>query len=805
MRSERREKRNRQRRQVLSVNDDYNNNEGDSPVVDQDKRFAALLSKNEDELLNFVAQVNKVYQEKLRRPAPFMTFVLCGMQSAGKSTIMERFMNAVVNIVHEGTGTRCPLDTTCIHDETCDKPVCELSGSELDGGGVNLSVNQVFQLIIAHNKKLGDEDRFGESLYLVYRAKNVQNMRFVDTPGIISNKSTGRDNRKDIKHILVTELRKPNTKLCVLLEPKEFATNPIIDFLDESFGGRVNWINNSTFLMTKFDKQLEDSRAASKANAFFREFHQNACFPFLVITPTLPKENLPSAELYEARKALLTEANVRELSRFQDWHDCHTQYHNEHGDEPLDPKICENIGFSTAKKKMREIMLEDTVKRLPEVITTLRAQLDDCREELSTLQETQRFTNPHEVKRIVQEMLYIIIKRLHSYLDGDLESARRFPEKLQTLYDEIDDEEDSDWERKVLNFHSEKEAKWRDKIADLEGAYPPELQANAKFLGGKQVQRAVEFFRLMMIESLPDPFSLRQHVANGAGYLSGGLQHENWERATVQITSVLMKDMSHPGVNYLVKHIGNIFRRMFQVALEDIKKGTELSLTFKLLPPHIDRILTAEYEEMLWELMVNAADKIHCSMEPMFSTIDPSIPTFHTLPTKNTSPDIPLYMRQHDGNFIPVPSEEKKIERSLMEWATQKLDALVNGSGTQAKEFLRKERRQRAVKKSAFLPDERTTMITSEEIDIILKRSFEYIVALMEFNLIILRFQVNHYMYVGYKTYLDTRFVQSTGQINWEAFIQPDPLVSKRIEELKEQIESISDSLKTVQKISTQI
>ena len=195
MRLERREKRNRQRKKELSVNNGYNANDDlISSTIDQDNRFAALLSKNEDELLNFVAQVNKVYQEKLKRPAPFMTFVLCGMQSAGKSTIMERFMNAVVNIVHEGTGTRCPLDTTCIHDETCDEPICELSGAELDGGGVRLSVNQVFQLIIAHNKKLGDEDRFGESLYLVYRAKNVQNMRFVDTPGIISNRSTGRDN-----------------------------------------------------------------------------------------------------------------------------------------------------------------------------------------------------------------------------------------------------------------------------------------------------------------------------------------------------------------------------------------------------------------------------------------------------------------------------------------------------------------------------------------------------------------------------------------------------------------------------------
>jgi len=224
------------------------------------ERFAEMLSRNEDELLEFVAQVNHVFEEKLKKPAPFMTFVFCGMQSAGKSTIMERFMNAVLNIVQEGTGTRCPLDTTCIHDDSRQEPICDLAGAELAKPGEQLSVDQVFKRITNHNRKLGEEDRFStEPLRLVYRAKNVQNMRFVDTPGIIYHKSTGKDNREDIKKILRSEMRKPNTKLCVLLEPKEFATNPIVEFCDTSLGGRNEWIGSATFLMTKFDKQLEES------------------------------------------------------------------------------------------------------------------------------------------------------------------------------------------------------------------------------------------------------------------------------------------------------------------------------------------------------------------------------------------------------------------------------------------------------------------------------------------------------------------------------------------------------------------
>ena len=177
----------------------------------EDERFKTMMARNEDELLEFVAKVNKVYQEHLNKPAPFMTFVFCGMQSSGKSTIMERFLNSVLNIVQEGTGTRCPLDATCIHDDRYEEPMCELRGNELpdDMKGRELKVDEVFKRIMEHNKSLAATDTFStEPLVLVYRASNVQNMRFVDTPGIITNQSTGADNREQIKTILRHEMKK---------------------------------------------------------------------------------------------------------------------------------------------------------------------------------------------------------------------------------------------------------------------------------------------------------------------------------------------------------------------------------------------------------------------------------------------------------------------------------------------------------------------------------------------------------------------------------------------------------------------
>jgi len=145
-----------------------------STTWQDDSQTAKLLRMNEDELIRIVANINKIYQDKLKRSAPFMTFVFCGMQSAGKSTIMERFLHAVLNIVQQGTGTRCPLDTTCIHDESLSSPVCNLRGAELDAEKENISGHEVFRLITEVNRKLAAEDRFStEPLYLEYRANRT--------------------------------------------------------------------------------------------------------------------------------------------------------------------------------------------------------------------------------------------------------------------------------------------------------------------------------------------------------------------------------------------------------------------------------------------------------------------------------------------------------------------------------------------------------------------------------------------------------------------------------------------------------
>ena len=134
------------------------------------------------------------------------------------------------------------------------------------------------------------------------------------------------------------------------------------------------------------------------------------------------------------------------------------------------------------------------------------------------------------------------------------------------------------------------------------------------------------------------------------------------------------------------------------------------------------------------------------------------------------------------------------------------MTALLSSSGDQAKEFLRNESVTRATSKKGFLPDERASMITDEESVMIVQRSFEYIVALTEFNMFTLKFSLNHYLYEGFKTELSKSFHSKLiGDADWEKLVEPDPDVRLRLDELKGQIAGLKDSLDEVQRMQRRL
>jgi hypothetical protein len=398
--------------------------------------------------------------------------------------------------------------------------------------------------------------------------------------------SIGKDNREDIKSILRDTMKKPNSKLCVLVEPKEFSTNAIINFCDETFGGKGKWVDNAIVLMTKFDKQLEDSRSGIKANKFFAEYHENNLFPYLTITPTLASEDLDAEVLFQKRQQLLENSPSYEEKKFSDWNDMHEKFRETDPNDPLlNTEVSSRLGFPVAANKMREVMLTDTATRLPEVLMSLRKELGKARDELEVLEGKKKYRDPNHLKVSIENvyvcciffshahlfavntqlkignLLQDVCKRIADYLDGDLEAAVNLPHHMMDLEYELELEEDSDWSDQALGKRAtvDDEERWRNTIATMldQDKMPKHVCADKKFLGGKQFQRAKEllmaamagmvtfvchvlviprrflhshFLYALIAEAFPDISKMKAYVASGAGYLQGGLQRENWER-----------------------------------------------------------------------------------------------------------------------------------------------------------------------------------------------------------------------------------------------------------------------------------
>ena len=309
-----------------------------------------------------------------------------------------------------------------------------------------------------------------------------------------------------------------------------------------------------------------------------------------------------------------------------------------------------------------------------------------------------------------------------------------------------------------------------------------------------------------MIEALPDPFQLQSKVANVTGFLGGGLQHENWERAMVEITRVCLKDVSHPGLNYVIKHVGSIFRRLFSIALEDVKQGEKCSAEFKQIPTGVERFLQSEFDGILWNLLVAASNEVHSSMEPMYSSIDPNLPTFRCKRIVNNDRK-DLFVKRSDEEYVSVDEDcQEQMEQSWMSSLNGKMMALFNTkSNNSAKAFLKDENRKRAITKKSFLPDERSAMITQEETDLILQRSFEYIVGLMEFNLYVFRFQLNYHLFQGFKNALKVTLMTKINDADWNELVRPDPTVNERLAVLEEQRKGLQESLDDVLRMQRNI
>merc|ERR1719188_303699 len=101
---------------------------------------------------------------------------------------------------------------------------------------------------------------------------------------------------------------------------------------------------------------------------------------------------------------------------------------------------------------------------------------------------------------------------------------------------------------------------------------------------------------------------------------------------------------------------------------------------------------------------------------------------------------------------------------------------MIAGSAKEAKRHMQREANDRQLSKRGFLREERSAMITGEETEHILQKSFLYIASLMEFNSQLLEFSLNHHLYEGFKQKLLKDFgAKLILDTDWSNLVEASP------------------------------
>jgi len=149
-------------------------------------------SLSRDQCMAQVAKINDMYKENNQEP-PFPEFVFVGWQSAGKSTLFERFLGFKMNITKGGTGTRRPLQANLINGK---------NGRECKVRDQVVSESQLFGQVMQENKRLHQAGKFESQPFPIsVKSEEAFDMILTDLPGVKGAEQLGdRDeNGADIR------------------------------------------------------------------------------------------------------------------------------------------------------------------------------------------------------------------------------------------------------------------------------------------------------------------------------------------------------------------------------------------------------------------------------------------------------------------------------------------------------------------------------------------------------------------------------------------------------------------------------
>ncbi|CEP02192.1 hypothetical protein PBRA_002457 [Plasmodiophora brassicae] len=518
------------------------------------------------------------------------TLCLIGVQSHGKSSLVEFFVGMPLTLIKEDTGTRCPTKFFLQFNVDVKTPRCEIvkvpkevshlypdvsvsSPMKADYKALPNALGKMMQEVEEHSANGFSIDE----LEVHVTSDLCPNLFFVDLPGIVSQ----IDPRcKTIESIVRTYLQMPSViPIMVVKASEDLATGMLYSFIRDN--ARPGWKQSSLFVATHFDANLPKN---GEALALKLEGH--CCDPEnpkekRVLTKFFVSCNPPPvvdrAALMERKHDELIQ-RIRNLERLENdlIEQCLTEIRSSvHPEFDID-YWRPFLGLGNAKSAIKKQWYDSYTKQFPAVRISLQEKQRETAAKLAELRSLQSANDPDTIRVSVSKIAskFLNLVKLVTEQDASVWSSSMFGFKSSGVtFDEEDCLYKSSGERPFL---------WEREISQsqLQGIRGPsadwQLELDAKLLGSSQIRRLFNVNRAILCTAELPPINSDLWL-NATGHFVKATTSPSWDHAVAQVVNWWLRELMVPSVHFMTSRILHIFKRIGTIIADSMKADAKFT------------------------------------------------------------------------------------------------------------------------------------------------------------------------------------------------------------------------------------
>jgi len=223
----------------------------DAEGKDEQDHINRRLLRQYRQLMEINGELEKMQDDGQKETIPITCMILLGLQSAGKTSVLNVLIKCYAGFCAAGTATRCLVKYYLRHAPGIKRTRYMVDGVETDDLGEKL--NEVSE----HIKDTSPTGFSNKPCEVVIEGENVLDLVFIDTPGLCPQNTKKNDIIKDIIRPVIT--KEENVFVIVSKAVADIGetdqTRNILDSLFKSVK-EPTWFKRSLFLMSGIDLRL---------------------------------------------------------------------------------------------------------------------------------------------------------------------------------------------------------------------------------------------------------------------------------------------------------------------------------------------------------------------------------------------------------------------------------------------------------------------------------------------------------------------------------------------------------------------